>query len=185
MLTQIDMITQTQSWIEHMVIGQNLCPFAKPVWLKKTLHYAVLDTAEAEELVLGILRECERLDENKAIETTLILAPKYTDFLDFLDMADIATECMHRKGYEGIYQLASFHPDYQFEGTEKSDLENYTNRSPFPTFHILREHSLEKAIDTYGDTDTIPERNIATLDALGKDEIKAIYTRIVRAGVAS
>lgn len=168
-----------------MVIGQNLCPFAKPVWLKKSLHIAIVETSDAEELVLSILKECERLDENDSIETTLLLAPQYLDFMNFLDMVDVATECMHRKGYEGIYQLASFHPDYQFEGTQKSDLENYTNRSPFPTFHLLREDSLDKAIGVYGNTDVIPERNIATLNTLGKDAILAIYDTISKAGESS
>lgn len=168
-----------------MVIGQNLCPFAKPVWIKKTLHMTVLHSANPEELVLGILQECQRLDENSNIETTLIMAPSCNDFLDFLDLVDIASECMHRKGYEGVYQLASFHPYYQFEGTQSGDLENYTNRSPFPTFHLLREDRLEKAINTYGDTEAIPARNIARLNALGKEKIAAMYAAMKEQGKSS
>lgn len=154
-------IEQTQKWIKSVVIDLNFCPFAAKALLKKTIHYKVLNNADPRSSLETLISELQHLDTNNEIETTLIIFPnQFSDFDSYLDLVDAAQELLEEEGYEGIYQLASFHPDYYFDGAPKDDPANYTNRSVYPMLHLLREDSLTKALSLYKDPELIPEHNI-------------------------
>lgn len=166
---------QTLNWIRSFIIEYNLCPFAKGPVNKGTVRIFVSETKKKAQALEELMTEIHLLDENPAIETTLLVfADSFKDFFAYLDFVDLAEQLILVQGYEGIYQLATFHPDYYFADTDPDDVSNYTNRSPYPMVHILREDSLEKAIASYGDTEMIPARNIATLHQLGLEKIKKI-----------
>jgi hypothetical protein len=161
-----DPIAATRLWLERIVIGLNLCPFAKAVYVKDQVRIVLSDATTPEALVEELAEELVLLRDTPAeqIDTTLIVHPQVlTDFLDyndFLDNADAAIEALD-------LQVASFHPDYQFDGVAADDASNYTNRAPYPTLHLLREDSVARAVDVYPDPDVIVERNIQTLDRIG------------------
>ena len=167
-----DPIVATRLWLERIVIGLNLCPFAKAVYVKDQVRIVLSDATTTEALVEQLAEELVLLRDTPAeqIDTTLIVHPQVlTDFLDyneFLDNADAAIEALD---LQGILQVASFHPDYQFDGVAADAASNYTNRAPFPTLHLLREDSVARAVDVYPDPDVIVERNIQTLDRIGVD----------------
>lgn len=154
-------IEQTDKWIKDVVIGCNFCPFAAAVVKQKTLQY-VVDSGDSMKDCLGSFAlELERLDEAVETETSLIIIPQgFEDFSDYLDLVDNAEKLLVQEGYEGIYQVASFHPQYCFAGADETDAANYTNRSPYPMLHILREASIDKALEHYKNPDDIPQRNI-------------------------
>lgn len=165
-------IANTVDWLEKAVIGLNLCPFAKAVHVKKQIRYVVCDSGNPEDLLAMLMDELQTLADTSAeqIDTTLLIHP-YTlnDFLDyneFLDVADAAVEDMH---LAGELQVASFHPDYQFAETFEDDISNFTNRSPYPTLHLLREDSIERAVEAFPEASEIFDKNIATLEKLGLD----------------
>ena len=166
---------QTRQWLEEIVIGLNLCPFAKRELVKNRIRFTVSESKTEEELLINLNSELELIFADENVETTLLILPHvlqdFYDFNQFLDLADVLIQQMD---FEGIFQIATFHPDYQFDGTAPNDTENYTNRSPYPILHILREESLEKAIANYPDTDKIPERNIALLESMGVEKIKGL-----------
>lgn len=154
-------IEQTQKWIKSVVIDLNFCPFAAKVLLKKSIHYVVVSNADLEASLETLIKEMHYLDSNEEIETTFIVFRKaYADFDEYLDLVDKAEDLLEREGYEGVYQVASFHPDYCFEGAEKDDAANYTNRSVYPMLHLLREESITKALALYKNPELIPEHNI-------------------------
>lgn len=156
-------IRQTQAWVRKVVIGLNFCPFAAREVQRGSIHYEVVRCWDLHACLDRVLRECQRLDTHPEIETTLIILPEaFQVFETFLDMLDTADGVLYENGYEGIYQVASFHPDYRFAGTDNSDPTNYTNRSPYPMLHLLREASLEKTLEHYPNPEEIPERNIRT-----------------------
>ncbi|RZL63182.1 MAG: DUF1415 domain-containing protein [Variovorax sp.] len=160
----------TRRWLERAVIGLNLCPFAKAVSVKGQVHYAVCDAADDAELMVQLMDEAKALAALTPAErdTTLLIAPNaLPDFLDFNDFTARAERLLARRGYEGVFQLASFHPAFQFAGSDADDITNATNRTPYPTLHLLREDSVSIAVDAFPDADAIYERNIRTLEALG------------------
>ncbi len=165
-----DPIAETRKWLEQIVIGLNLCSFAKAVYVKDQVRFVLSDATTPEALVEELAEELILLRDTPAeqIDTTLIVHPDVlTDFLeynDFLDNADAAIEALD---LQGILQVASFHPQYQFAGVAPDDVSNYTNRAPYPTLHLLREDSVERAVAAFPDPDVIVERNIDTLDKLG------------------
>jgi uncharacterized protein len=163
------MIAQTISWVNSIVVGCNFCPFAGHAMQNQRVRFAVTDETAIQPCVDALLTECRHLNENAGIETTLlILSNGYEDFHSYLRLLSQAEEFLVSAGYEGIYQLASFHPAYQFEGESVQDAANYTNRSPYPMLHLLREESVEKAIQHYaGDTTDIPGQNIQYARAKG------------------
>ncbi|EKT4105033.1 TPA: DUF1415 domain-containing protein [Stenotrophomonas maltophilia] len=171
-LSTDDPIAATRLWLERIVIGLNLCPFAKAVYVKDQVRIVLSDATTTEALVEQLAEELVLLRDTPAeqIDTTLIVHPQvlsdFLDYNDFLDNADAAIEALD---LQGILQVASFHPDYQFEGVAADDASNYTNRAPFPTLHLLREDSVARAVDVYPDPDVIVERNIQTLDRIGVD----------------
>jgi hypothetical protein len=152
-------IAQTKSWVKDIVIGLNFCPFANKEFINETIRYVVDDSDDFEINLTTFLTELHFLDKSE-FETSLLIFPEsYSDFQDYLDLVDTANDILIEFGYEGVYQIASFHPEYRFEHTKKEDAANYTNRSPYPMLHIIREASLEKAISSYENVDKIPENN--------------------------
>jgi hypothetical protein len=167
-----DIIAATQLWLERAVIGLNLCPFAKAVHVKKQIRYVVSSASTPEDLLKELINELELLAETSSekIDTTLLIHPHVlTDFLDYNDFLDIADETLEELDLAGELQIASMHPQYQFADTQPDDMENYTNRSPYPTLHLLRESSVDKAVAAFPEADQIFEKNIATMKKLGHD----------------
>ncbi len=167
----------TEDWLTKAVIGLNLCPFAKSVHVNARLRYVVSDVDTPEELLRLLAHELlalKRADPDE-IETTLIIHPQVLqDFLDFNDFLGAADALVEDLELDGEFQIASFHPHYQFEGVDADDISNYSNRSPYPTLHLLRESSIERAVETMPDTDAIYENNMATLEKLGLKGWKAL-----------
>ncbi|MCT8175200.1 DUF1415 domain-containing protein [Variovorax sp. CY25R-8] len=165
-------IADTRRWLERAVIGLNLCPFAKAVHVKGQIHYATYLPAEHDDLLDALLAEARQLVALDATErdTTLLIAPSaLSDFLDFNDFTARAERRLAKAGFDGVLQLASFHPQFQFGGTEPDDIGNATNRAPYPTLHLLREESVDRAVEAFPDAEEIFGRNIDTLEALGPE----------------
>jgi hypothetical protein len=168
--TSEDILAATKEWLEKAVIGLNLCPFAKAVYIKEQIRYVVSEAEAPEALLADLLVELRALAaaDPDQIDTTLLIHPQVLDdFLDYNDFLDVAEAAIVDLGLEGVIQIASFHPEYQFVDTEPDDIENYTNRSPYPILQLLRESSVERAVATLPDTAEIYERNIATMRRLG------------------
>ena len=167
-----DFIAATRTWVEKAVIGLNLCPFAKAVHAKGQIRYVVSLAQTPEALLETLIQELELLAQAdpEKIDTTLLIHPHvFTDFLDFNDFLDVADAALEDLKLDSIIQVASFHPDYQFAGTAPDAIDNFTNRSPYPTLHLLRESSIERAVETFPDTATIFEKNIETLRRIGSE----------------
>ncbi|AOX99313.1 DUF1415 domain-containing protein [Jeongeupia sp. USM3] len=163
-------IDATRDWLEKAVIGLNLCPFAKAVYVKEQVRYVVSEARHLDAFLEELDRELDLLaaSDPERIDTTLLIHPTlFDDFLVFNDVVGIAEEAVGEHGLDGVLQVASFHPRFQFAGTEPDDIGNYTNRSPYPTLHLLREDSIARATAAFPDASVIFERNIATLEKLG------------------
>ena len=166
-----DAIADTRRWLERAVIGLNLCPFAKAVHAKDQVRYVLSEATTAEALLEQLGEELAFLRDAPAdeIDTTLIVHPAVLqDFLDYNDFLELADALVAELELEGVLQVASFHPRYQFAGTAPDDIENFTNRAPHPTLHLLREDSVSRAVAAYPDPDAIIDRNIDTLRKLGR-----------------
>jgi hypothetical protein len=154
-------IEQTKKWIKDVIVAHNICPFAAKPVKEDTVYYAVEDTADLASALEAFMLECNRLDMVPTIETSFIIfTNSFEDFDDYLDFLALAETLIEEHAYDGVYQVASFHPKYKFEGSNELDAANYTNRSPYPMLHIIREESLEKAIALHPNTEEIPQRNI-------------------------
>ena len=163
-------IADTVRWLEKAVIGLNLCPFAKSVHVKGQIHYVVSQATDAEGVAMDLHRELEALAEispEKRDTTFLILPQALQDFLDFNDFLEIADAMVEELDLGGILQVASFHPLFQFEGTDVDDVTNCTNRAPYPTLHLLREDSIDKAVEAFPEAEMIYERNMKVLEDMG------------------
>ncbi len=172
-----DAAQTTLNWIHGFIVEYNICPFAKRVLEQNGLAIDVVAVDQVEASLEAMMSAIFRLDDDKQVETILLVFPKLLqDFMAYLDFVELADRLLLEQGYEGIYQLATFHPDYCFEGVDPDDVSNYTNRSPYPMLHLLREDSVEKAIQFYGDTDKIPKNNIALMHQLGLQKIKQILS---------
>ena len=170
-------ITATRKWLERAVIGLNLCPFAKAVHARDRVRYVVSEATDTDALLADLERELQHLlavspDET---DTTLLIHPqvlgRFDEFVDFLDLVEIV---VRMQGLSGILQVAHFHPDYCFADAEPDDLGNYTNRSPYPTLHLLREASVDRAVAAFPEAASIYERNIAKLQQLGREGCQAL-----------
>ena len=164
-------IAETRAWVERVVIGVNLCPFAKAPQVKGQVRYVLSEASEPESLLAGLIDELKLLAATPAdrIETTLLVHPQVlADFADYNDFLGLAESAVAELGLEGVIQVASFHPRYQFAGTAPDDLSNATNRSPYPTLHLLREESVERAVAAFPEAEAIFEANIATMRRLGE-----------------
>ena len=165
-------IADTVHWMEKAVIGLNLCPFAKAVHVNERIRYVVSDATEPEALLKDLARELLALNraDPEEVDTTLLIHPQVlTDFLDFNDFLDAADALVEELELDGILQIADFHPNYQFEGSEADDIANYSNRSPYPTLHLLREDSIDRAVEAFPDASEIFDKNIDKLEQLGHD----------------
>jgi uncharacterized protein len=167
-------IIDTQRWLERAVIGLNLCPFAKAVHVKGLIHYAVSEATTAAELLIDLKTEINSLANMNAdgvsiaYDTTLLIAPYCLHgFLDFNDLLGKADKLIAKMKLEGTIQLANFHPQYQFAGTEPDDITNFTNRAPYPTLHLLRESSIAQAVEAFPEAEAIFEVNMETMERLG------------------
>jgi hypothetical protein len=171
-------IEKTQQWIETIVVGLNFCPFAKRELRKNTVRYVLNVSDDMQETLHQFIAECKFLDAHPETETTLLILPNgFDDFLHYLDLTELAEDLLAEQSYEGVYQVASFHPEYCFANSEPDDAANYTNRSPYPMLHLLREASLDNAIDNYPDIDSIPETNMQKARSLGADYFRNLLAK--------
>ena len=167
----------TRRWLERAVIGLNLCPFAKAVYVKEQVRFVLSDATTPEALLAELGEELLRLRDTPAeqIDTTLLIHPQVLgDFLDYNDFLDDADALVEALALDGVLQVASFHPEYQFAGSAPDDVENFTNRAPYPILHLLREDSVARAVAAFPDPDAIVERNIETLRTIGADGWKKL-----------
>ncbi len=170
-------LTATRRWLERAVIGLNLCPFAKAVHVKQQVRFVLSDAELEDDLLEELAEELLRLRDTPAdeIDTTLLVHPRVlTDFLDYNDFLDRVDALVEALDLDGVLQVASFHPQYRFADTDPDDPGNGTNRAPYPTLHLLREDSLDRAVTAYPDPDAIVQRNLATMEALGLDGLQRL-----------
>ena len=179
-ISQQSIIQQTKNWVEEVVIGLNLCPFASQPFQKKSIEYTVCN-GDSIEQHLQQLADCfNRLNDTSDIETSLLIYPDtYQSFDSYLDFLDYSNGLLEDLNYIGIYQIASFHPHYRFEGSTEDDASNFSNRSPYPMLHLIREADLEKAIASYPDIEQVPENNIKKLREIGYEEMQKTLKKLV------
>ncbi|OGT58117.1 MAG: hypothetical protein A3E01_00995 [Gammaproteobacteria bacterium RIFCSPHIGHO2_12_FULL_63_22] len=178
-LSQSAIIDATREWLEKAVIGLNLCPFAKAVHVRGQVRFVVSDATDEETLLADLLHELESLydADPDVVETTLLIHPWVLgDFLDYNQFLDIADAAVSELELDGEIQVASFHPDYQFADSLPGDIENFSNRSPYPTLHLLRETSIARAVAAFPDAASIYDRNMDTLRSLGHAGWKQLWT---------
>jgi hypothetical protein len=167
-----EIIAATRNWLEKAVIGLNLCPFAKSVYVKEQVRYVVSGAATPEALLEQLMDELQFISDAspEEVDTTLLIHPfvlqDFQDYNEFLDVCDAAVEDMQ---LDGEIQVASFHPDYQFADTDPNDISNYTNRAPYPILHLLREDSIDRAVEAFPEAEAIFEKNIETMEKLGHE----------------
>ncbi|MDO9468056.1 MAG: DUF1415 domain-containing protein [Thiobacillus sp.] len=179
-MDEADVVAAMREWIDKAVIGLNLCPFAKAVYVKNQVRYVVSTAKHLDGLLEDLDRELDFLAaaDPEDIDTTLLIHPTLLpDFLDFNDFMQLAEAAVDEHGLDGVIQIASFHPAFQFEDTASDDLGNYTNRAPFPTLHLLREASIERAVAAFPEAETIYQRNIETLQKLGFKGWQALWRK--------
>ena len=175
-------IIHTRTWIKDFIIAYNICPFARNEVESHKVRYRSIDETDSHHCLEELILECDYLDEHPETETTLLIFPdNIIRFEDFLDFIDIAEQLLIAHNYEGIYQLASFHPAYRFANTPSDDPANYTNRSPYPMLHIIREASIETALKNYPDPESIPEQNIKRLRELGTEKLETLLANCLKA----
>lgn len=173
-----DIKAQTLSWVEQVVVGFNFCPFAKREVLRNSIAYEVSEANTVEAGLVELAMALKTLEQNEAIETTLLIYPNWLqDFGDYLDFVEMGQVVLEDQGYEGVFQLATFHPDYCFADAPVHDPANFTNRSPYPMLHLLREESLENALEHYDEPETIPERNMEVARAKGLEHWEKILAK--------
>lgn len=167
-----DILAATRHWLARAVIGLNLCPFAKSVYVKEQVRYAISEATTLEDALADLETELRALKaaDPQRIDTTLLIFPRvFADFVDYNDALFFADRLVQQLRLGGVLQIASFHPAYRFEGSEADDIENYTNRAPYPMLHLLREDSIARAVDAFPDASAIYEKNQQTLRRLGHD----------------
>ena len=174
-MANIDAIQATENWVKRVVIALNFCPFAKREAERKSIRYQTCQHDNTQASLQAFMEEVFLLDQDPSIETSLLIFTGFlADFEDFLDFVDLSSTLLGQSGYDGIYQVATFHPDYCFADQAPEDAANYTNRSPYPTLHLLREASLERVLKTYSAPEAIPPRNIAYSTQMGAHALQAL-----------
>ena len=174
---QVQAQRDTQAWLERAVIGLNLCPFAKAVHVKRQVRYVVCESVAEDEILQLVEQELKFLAEVDPLqsETTLLVLPNaLPDFMDFNDFVGEAEQVLADLDLEGTLQVASFHPDFQFAGTSEDDITNFTNRSPYPTLHLIREASIDRAVAAFPEADVIWQTNMQTMEELGDEGWRAL-----------
>ena len=176
MIEERKIISRVHHWIEKAVIGLDLCPFTKSIYRQNKLRCWVSESKQVDALMLELYQQCQYLIETPEIETTLLIIPhQLQHFADFNQVLDQVDALMAAYQWTGVFQIASFHPHYQFNNTSVDDRENWSNRSPYPILHILRESSVEQALSVYPNPERIPETNIRTLKAMDPTEFDLIF----------
>jgi uncharacterized protein len=182
-MQQIDtdkIITQTKKWIKDVVVGCNFCPFAAREIKRDSIHYEVLFNATNELTLQAVAKMFTLLDSNETVETVLLIMPNAFDaFNPYLDIVDKAEQLLEKENYEGIYQIASFHPQYLFAGSSIIDPSNYTNRSPYPMLHFLREESVSRVIDAHPNIDDVPEQNVQFAKEKGLEYMQKLFASCI------
>ena len=174
-LSDVQIETAVKSWIDKVIVGLNFCPFAKKEMERNTVRYAIFTTTHVNDALSNLLDELAILDHQQDVQTTLLIFPLgFADFEHYLDLLELVNSLISQGGYSGIYQVASFHPDYCFDGEDQNDPANYTNRSPYPILHILRESSIEAVLKRYPQPESIPQNNIAKARQLGSSYLQAL-----------
>lgn len=171
-------VAEVVRWLNEVVIGLNLCPFSAKPARENRVRFVVSEAQDDEALLQSLQQEMERLDQHPAseIETTLVIVPQHLqDFFDYNQFLNWADQLLKRNRWVGVYQLATFHPNYCFADAEPDDAENLTNRAPYPILHIIREASLEKALDYFSNVDEIPEINKARVESLTAEEKQKLF----------
>ncbi|MBY4676534.1 DUF1415 domain-containing protein [Marinobacterium arenosum] len=174
-------IKQTREWVEAVVVGLNLCPFAAPVVRQQTIRYAVSEAVDEEVLLQDFLRELHLLqqsDEEQIATTVLSFSRALQCFDDYLDLLAVMEGLVEQAGLDGVFQLASFHPDYLFDGVDAEDRSHWTNRSPWPAVHIIREGQMSRVLMHYKDPEQIPERNIELLRSLPEERLRELFPHL-------
>jgi len=187
--TAQEVIQQTKRWIQSVVIELNLCPFASQVFTQDQIQYTVIEHDDTEQVLHQLADTFEYLNNNKKTETSLLIFSQgYADFNDYLTLLDLSNLLLDDLKYTGIYQLASFHPQYCFEDSENSDASNFSNRSPYPMLHILREDSIEKAVagydHSYGNIEDVPQNNINRLQEIGFEKMQKTLRTILESKIS-
>jgi hypothetical protein len=178
-----NVIAHTRAWVDRAVIGLNLCPFAKAVQVKGQVRYVLCEATDSAELLSAL---CDELDHLAKVDpaqtdTTLLIHPGVlSDFLDFNDFLEVADAAVAELGLDGVLQVASFHPQFQFADTELDDVSNATNRSPYPTLHLIREASIDRAVEAFPEAETIFQANIEKLEQLGAEGWAALQAQCLR-----
>jgi len=174
-MTSQQIINATQNWLTTFIITYSICPFARQVHENGSICYEVVSNDSLESGLLALIEACQHLDATPEIATTLqIFSALGSNFDDFLDFVAVAEQLLIDQGYEGIYQLASVHPDYCFAGSKENDPANFTNRSPYPMLHIIREASITAALQSYQNPELIPERNMEFTRKLGLEKLQTM-----------
>lgn len=171
-------VQRTLDWLDRIVIGLNLCPFAASVRREGSVRLAVCESSDEATLAKDLLAELDLLQQTgeAEISTTLLVFPRaFHRFDSYWQFYELAENLLLEAGLEGVIQLASFHPDYCFEGEPAQDVSHFTNRSPYPMLHLIREQQLERVLAQYPDPEAIPDRNIATLRRLGESQLRALF----------
>lgn len=177
--TQI--IEQSRQWVEKVVMGLNLCPFAAPVIKQKTLRYQLSHAKDDEQVLHDFLHELDLIQhssEDEIATTLLIFADYLQAFDDYLDLLDMMQQLLEQAGLDGEFQLASFHPDYLFDGVDEDDRSHWTNRAPYPTVHLIREGQMSRVLANYKDPDQIPERNMQLLREMDEQQLTELYPHL-------
>jgi hypothetical protein len=183
-MNETKVVAKTKAWVEHAVIGLNLCPFAKAVHVKNQIRYAVSSATTPEDLRAALIGELKILQQadSASLDTTLLIHPRVLlDFMDYNDFLDIADATVEELELTGKIQIASFHPHYQFAGTDPDDVDNCTNRSPYPILQLLRETSIDSAVAAFPQASEIFTKNIATLRRIGPAGWRELDDRIAAA----
>jgi len=172
-------VLATKAWLDEIVIGLNICPFAKKEFVNNTIHYHLSKTEQVKTALHEFIEQCRYLQNHDELETSLIIyANGFRGFDRYLDLVEYANDLLVDSGFEGIFQIASMHPEYCFDGDDYDDASNYTNRSPYPIIHIIRETSMSRVLSVYNEPEKIPKNNIKLTQKKGTNFFKEVLTRI-------
>jgi len=172
-------VLATKEWLNDIVIGLNICPFAKKEFVNNTIHYHLSKTEQVKTALHEFIEQCQYLQNHDELETTLIIYGEgFRGFDRYLDLVDYANDLLVNSGFEGIFQVASMHPEYCFDGEDYDDASNFTNRSPYPIIHIIRETSMSRVLSVYNEPEKIPENNIKLTQEKGANFFQQVLTRI-------
>ena len=172
-MNRSDIELQCSHWVEHFIVHWGICPFARAVLESNDILYRVIDTDDMEQQAMSVMGLVQQMKSVDSPETALLIFPSgLTDFDDYLMLLEVCNQLLEQHGNMAIIQLASFHPDYLFEGEQPDSASHYSNRSPWPMIHLIRQDSIARALDSFSEPETIPQRNIALMQEIGRDNLQ-------------